>query len=71
MEDDGLWNDVRGFWSDEEDADYSDHWRKGGHSRGVRKEGRIRGLTHSKPRHDVVTSYNTSTRVTSYQPPWR
>ena len=58
----GLWNDVRGFWSDDEDADFSGHWRKG-KQRGGKREPRLRGMTHARPRHDIVTHYNAATQV--------
>lgn len=58
-DDEGLWNDVRGFWSDDEE----ESWGRKARARGAKREPRVRGLTHSKPRHDVVTHYNAATQV--------
>ena len=64
-DDEGLWNDVRGFWSDDEEEDFGGHWRKGRQARGGKREPRVRGMTYSKPRHDIVTHYNATTQVRS------
>lgn len=63
MDEEGLWNDGRGFWSDEGDSDYSERRKKASHSRAQKKEGAVRPASRSKARSDVITSYNTTTRV--------
>ena len=62
-DDEGPWGERDGFWSDDDDQDYSQHRKKTSHSKGQKKEGGVRTVGRSKPRHDVITSYNTSSRV--------
>lgn len=53
----------QGFWSDNEDAAYSERQKKGSQVKAIKKEGSIRTVNRSKQRHDIITSYNTATRV--------
>ena len=60
---DDACGEREGFWSDEDDADYSERRKKASHSKTQKKEGGVRTVGRLKPRHDVITSYNTTTRV--------
>lgn len=64
LDDEGIWDDVKGFWSDGDDADYSERQRKGSQGRGPKREGASRTAGRLKSRHDVLVSYNASSRVT-------
>ena len=57
------WGDAKGFWSDDDDANYSDRHRKSNHSKAVKREGGAKTAGRLKPRRDVLVSYNASTRV--------
>ncbi|KAK9805733.1 hypothetical protein WJX73_003191 [Symbiochloris irregularis] len=55
----GLWDDVRGFWSDEDDEEL-------GEGRGARRrrgERMPRGPSGAKIRHSIVTQYNATSQA--------
>lgn len=62
-DDEGPWGEREGFWSDGDDADYMQRRKKASQGKAQKKEGGVRTVGRSKPRHDVITSYNTTTRV--------
>ncbi|DBB12314.1 TPA: hypothetical protein ACH3X3_006407 [Trebouxia sp. C0006] len=57
------WDYLRGFWSDEEDMSYGDHWKK--LKKLKSKGGQIRqcGGSYAKPRQHIVTHYNATTQA--------
>ena len=66
-DEDGLWADVKGFWSDGDEGgegEAGQHWRKARKAR-RRAERSVRGLRlpRARARADFVTHYNTLTQV--------
>lgn len=65
--DDELWGDLRGFWSDEDDQDFADHWKKlKKHRKGPstnRGPGKTSRSASNKVTHEIVTHYNSVTQV--------
>jgi hypothetical protein len=64
---DELWGDLRGFWSEEDDQDFTDHWKQlKKHRKGPstnRAAGRTSRLSSNKVTHEIVTHYNSVTQV--------
>eukprot|EP00884_Botryococcus_braunii_P022634 jgi/Botrbrau1/9054/Bobra.0376s0028.1 len=64
---DELWGDLRGFWSDEDDQDFTDHWKQlKKHRKGPstnRAAGRTSHLSSNKVTHEIVTHYNSVTQA--------
>ena len=54
-----MWDDVKHFWSDEDDADYRTRTK----SAAVPAKKTEHGFTHTRMRHEIITSYNTATHV--------
>lgn len=56
------WDYLRGFWSDEDDASYSEHWKKLKKLKG-KGQPRQPGGSYAKPRQHIVTHYNATTQA--------
>ena len=63
-DEDDSWEYMRGFWSDEDDGDYAEHWRQAkGLGRAGRRGGRrSSGLPSAASRLATLTHYNAATR---------
>lgn len=57
------WDYLRGFWSDEEDMSYGDHWKKLKKLKSKGGQIRQRGGSYAKPRQHIVTHYNATTQA--------
>ncbi|KAK9804306.1 hypothetical protein WJX72_006023 [[Myrmecia] bisecta] len=64
-DDEDNWDALRGFWSDEDDQDHAEHWKRSRRLRKGLKLPRHRGAAgQAKPsRHNVVTHYNAFTQA--------
>ncbi|KAL3145500.1 hypothetical protein ABBQ32_003324 [Trebouxia sp. C0010 RCD-2024] len=57
------WDYLRGFWSDEDDTSYGDHWKKLKKLKNKGTHIRQRGGSYAKPRQHIVTHYNAATQA--------
>ncbi len=62
-DDDDSWEYMRGFWSDEDDQDYAEHWRQAKRlGKGSHRGRRSSGLPSAASRLATLTHYNAATR---------
>ena len=63
-DEDDSWECMRGFWSDEDDGDYAEHWRQAKRLGKASRRGgsRTSGLPSAASRLATLTHYNAATR---------